>query len=295
MVALVTREVMQQLRQDRAAAPPPTTGLSHARGRPCGSTSRAVPSSPGWVVSRSHRQYRYRCHNFPAPGGGHQWVTDVHISTDALHCTGCHPVRPRQRHKGMIWADECVNIYELTNPLQFQPQQVSFASGSQIVSPMPQPSKGRQICTIEQWTSAFLVFEAIYTQRFSNFAPDMFIYSDIVRDIAVTGPLLAWRQYDEQFRQFRQFRQSDPVTFPWDQPRTSSLKSCTPSKSRGFLVVLQPLLSIAFLPATLSDRISFGLPAGRQMQSVPVRVQAYLLQMPAAPSFQFVPQIPPSP
>ena len=78
------------------------------------------------------------------------------------------------RIEGKIWADEYVNIYELTNPLQPQPQQLSVASGSQIFTLMPQPSMGRQISTIDQWMFAFLVFWANYSQCFPNSAPGMF-------------------------------------------------------------------------------------------------------------------------
>ena len=99
---------------------------------------------------------------------------------------------------------------------------------------------GRQISTIDQWTSALLGFWAIYSQRFPNSAPGMFKYCDIVRDIAVTGPLFAWCQYDKQFRQFQLL---DPVSFPWDQlKRDLFFKVMYAKQVQGILVVLQPLL-----------------------------------------------------
>ena len=51
---------------------------------------------------------------------------------------------------------------------------MSIGSSHQVISVMPQPGKGRQISTIDQWTSAFLVFGAVYipsdspTQRFPH-------------------------------------------------------------------------------------------------------------------------------
>ena len=51
---------------------------------------------------------------------------------------------------------------------------------------MPQRN-GRQISTIDQWTSAFLVFGAVYTQRFPEVAPGMFKYCEVVRDIVQTN------------------------------------------------------------------------------------------------------------
>ena len=211
MVALVTREVMQQLRQDRADAPPP----------PDFPVREDVPVAPPVVSSLPHQDQLSADPMDTAVTGALNSLLQGDISASPMstslpmHSTALGATLS-DRIKGKIWADEYVNFHELTDSSQPQPQQVSFASGSQVFTLMPQPSKGKQIATIEQWTSAFLVFGATYTQRFSNSAPGLFKYCDIVRDIAVTGPLFAWRQYDEQFRQFRQ---SDPVSFPWDQPR----------------------------------------------------------------------------
>ena len=108
---------------------------------------------------------------------------------------------------------------------------------------MPQPGKRMQISTIDQWTSAFLVFGAVYTQRFPQSAPGMFKYCEVVRDIAQTGPMFAWRQYDEQFRNFRH---SDPESFPWDQPRWDLFFKC--------LYVKQVQGGSGRAPATLSHK-----------------------------------------
>ena len=168
---------------------------------------------------------------------------DVHIPTDGLHCTGCHPVPlhwvpPCPTALGatlshctgchpvpLHWVPPCPTALKarsgLTNMWTFRnwPILSSPCPNNCLLprapkySPMPQPSKGRRISTTDQWTSAFLLFGAIYTQRFPNAAPGMFKYCDIVCDIAVTGPLFAWCQCDKQFRQL------DPVRFSWDQPR----------------------------------------------------------------------------
>ena len=60
--------------------------------------------------------------------------------------------------KGKIWANEYVDFYDLIHNVQ--PQQLSVSTGSshQVISMMTQPGKERQISTIDQWTSAFLVF-----------------------------------------------------------------------------------------------------------------------------------------
>ena len=79
-----------------------------------------------------------------------------------------------ERIKEKIWTNEYVDFYDLVHNVQ--PQQLSMSTGSshQVISVMPQPDKGKHISTIDQWTSAFLVFGAVYTQRFSHSAHGMF-------------------------------------------------------------------------------------------------------------------------
>ena len=130
--------------------------------------------------------------------------------------------------KGKIWANEFIDFLDLTHPVQQQPHQISVQSGEshQLVSIMPQ-TRVRQISSIDQWTSDFLVFGAVYTQRFPHSPPGLFKYAEIVRDIALTGPPFAWRLYDCQFRTLRQ---SDPVNFPWEQPRWDLFFRCMYAK-----------------------------------------------------------------
>ena len=89
------------------------------------------------------------------------------------------------RIRSKIWANEYVDFFELINKVQ--PQQMTMSTGysHQIISVMP------QISTIDQWTSAFLVSGAVYTQRFPEVAPGMFNYCEVVRDIVQTGPPFA--------------------------------------------------------------------------------------------------------
>ena len=128
----------------------------------------------------------------------------------------------------------------MTHVHHFQPQQMAVSSGDshQVFSLLPQ-ARGRQISTIDQWTSAFLVFGAIYAQRFPEAAPGLFKYCEVVRDIAATGPPLAWRQYDARFRSLWQFNLPD---FPWEQPRWDLFFKCMYTKDvQGGQLVL-PIL-----------------------------------------------------
>ena len=152
--------------------------------------------------------------------------------------------------KNKIWANEFVDFSDLTHPVQQRPQQLSVQSGEthQVIFIMPQ-SRGRQISSIDQWTSALLVFGAVYTQRFPQSAPGIFKYAEIVRDIALTGPPFAWRQYDTHFRTLRQ---TDPISFPWAQPKWDLFFRYMYAKPiQGGLVVLPPRFSTK-LPAVPS-------------------------------------------
>ena len=117
--------------------------------------------------------------------------------------------------------NEYVDFFELINKVPPQQMTVSTGYSHQIISVMRQ-SIEKQISTIDQWTSAFLVFGAVYTQRFPEVAPGMFKYCEFVLDIAQTGPPFAWRQYE----QFNSFRQSNPTNFPWDQHRWDFFFRC---------------------------------------------------------------------
>ena len=68
----------------------------------------------------------------------------------------------------------------------------------------------KRIATIDQWTSAFQIFVAIYTVRFPETAPALMKYSATVRDLAAKNA--HWRYYDENFRYLRQ-----KSLFPWGE------------------------------------------------------------------------------
>ena len=68
----------------------------------------------------------------------------------------------------------------------------------------------KRITSIDQWTTAFQVFVAVYTIRFPDSAPGLMEYSATVRDLAAKNA--HWRYYDENFRYLRQ-----KTLFPWDE------------------------------------------------------------------------------
>ena len=86
------------------------------------------------------------------------------------------------------------------------------------------PSKqSRKITSIESWTTTFLKFVAIYTSKYVHETPQLMKYGEIVRDLAIRRPGLAWSYYDCQFRQFRESH-----TIPWDRLHTEFwVMACT--------------------------------------------------------------------
>ena len=78
------------------------------------------------------------------------------------------------------------------------------------------PTKRQKtIATIESWTSAFIRFTSVYTEKFPTEAPALMKYAEIVRDLAARSKGLAWSYYDTQFRLLR-----EQQAFPWDRLHT---------------------------------------------------------------------------
>jgi hypothetical protein len=84
-------------------------------------------------------------------------------------------------------------------------------------------TKVRRIFNIEQWTSAFIRFVAVYSTKFPLDTPQLMKYMEIVRDIANRRPGLAFLYYDTHFRTLR-----ETVSIPWDRLHSEFwLMACT--------------------------------------------------------------------
>jgi len=57
-----------------------------------------------------------------------------------------------------------------------------------------------RITSIEQWTSAFLVFSSIYLMQHADRARQLLKYADTIRSAAFRRVGFGWRDYDVQFR-----------------------------------------------------------------------------------------------
>lgn len=105
--------------------------------------------------------------------------------------------------------------------------------------------------SINQWTSAFLIFGSIHMQKTPSDAPHLFKYMYMIRDMCFTAKNDAWRYYDEEFRKLRQ---SSPL--PWQEPLSELMMRANlqPTKSRQ---TNQPFLAKKQNPNYPNNRIKF--------------------------------------
>ena len=111
-----------------------------------------------------------------------------------------------------IWNGEYIDFGALFRPARSgfvnnTPQDCVLLIGS-TESPTWQicpPTQHTRITSIEQWTSAFLVFASIYLVRHPDQARQLLSYANTVRSAAFRRAGCGWRDYDIQFR-FRQAR-----------------------------------------------------------------------------------------
>ncbi|XP_062601565.1 uncharacterized protein LOC134263260 [Saccostrea cucullata] len=68
------------------------------------------------------------------------------------------------------------------------------------------------IKSIDQWTTAFLKFLAIYSEKFPNLVPAVIKHGEIVRELASRRTGLAWLSYDRQVR-----KDIESMSIPWGQ------------------------------------------------------------------------------
>ena len=98
-----------------------------------------------------------------------------------------------------------VNSSNIANNFSFQ-----VTSGSQL-SLIPNQNT-KKIYNIETWTTAFLWYIAVYTEKFPLETPQLIKYTEIVRDLAKRSSGQSWFFYDQQFRTLRE---NQPI--PWDR------------------------------------------------------------------------------
>ena len=114
--------------------------------------------------------------------------------------------------KRQIWANKYIDFALLLPSYSVQPKQQKFTPQLAIDSTfnLITQSHTHKITYIAQWTSAFLRFVAVYTEKFQQEAPQLMKYGEFIRDLAYRRPGLAWYNYNMQFRQLR-----ESVAYSW--------------------------------------------------------------------------------
>ncbi len=104
--------------------------------------------------------------------------------------------------KSKIHKGEFVNLGPLLLPPGTTPPSLSLAIVKQGDNRVlgPQETKPPALESIEEWTSAFMVYMSVYLEVHSTRAIEMLKYMDTIRSAAHQSGGMGWRTYDEQFR-----------------------------------------------------------------------------------------------
>lgn len=122
--------------------------------------------------------------------------------------------RVSEKIQAKIWANEYVELSSLCVSIPSDPKYNftvnTSAKSNQPVFSLEPVQNSKRLNSIDQWTSAFQIFVAVYTVRFPDMAPALMKYSATVFDLAAKNA--HWKYYDENFRFLRQ-----KSLFPWDE------------------------------------------------------------------------------
>ncbi|XP_062591614.1 uncharacterized protein LOC134253121 [Saccostrea cucullata] len=128
------------------------------------------------------------------------------------------------RIKNKIWNDQFIDLKCLLP--NFKDENISIQIENNAIQLNPQSTK-QSVMSLHQWTSAFLIFMSIYTEKSPQEHANLLKYCFTVREIGSSNGDGAWRYYDENFRKLRQ---SNKV--PWQLPITEYMvKACTLTRS----------------------------------------------------------------
>lgn len=116
------------------------------------------------------------------------------------------------RVKNKIWNDQFIDLKCLLP--NFKQEDLSIKIENNSIQFNSQPFK-QSIMSLHQWTSAFLIFMSIYTEKLPQESVNLLKYCFTVREIGSSNGDNAWRYYDENFRKLRQSHK-----VPWQVPIT---------------------------------------------------------------------------
>ena len=86
-------------------------------------------------------------------------------------------------------------------------------SQNQLTVQNTQLSKSKDQLTFSEWQSAFHIYMAVFIENFSDQAPHMLKYMEMIKGIRQSKGDEAWKFYDDQFRRLRKLHMP-----PWQKP-----------------------------------------------------------------------------
>ena len=113
--------------------------------------------------------------------------------------------------RSKIWSSEYINLASLLDINHDEDISVTLKkSGGKPTISLSNSSR-REINSIEQWTKAFLVYAAVYSEKHGQEAPGLFKYISVIREMARQKK--QWVFYDKQFRRLR----ANTPTMAWSE------------------------------------------------------------------------------
>ena len=118
----------------------------------------------------------------------------------------------KQELKQKIWLDNFIDLGELITKNQMAEDSIELVKDAEGSLSFNQVKAKKSSLSIEQWSSAFLVFISIYVRKEPAAIQGLLAYAQLIRkaardNIGSTG----WRDYDEEFRRKKA---ADPSR-PW--------------------------------------------------------------------------------
>ncbi|KAJ8319669.1 hypothetical protein KUTeg_002778 [Tegillarca granosa] len=152
-----------------------------------------------------------------------------------------------QKIKQKIWDDEYLDFHCLLSSYSEDPLSIDISPG--IIN-VKQNSKYRHPLSINQWTTCFLTFMAIYIKKHLVEAPHLLKYALTVRELHQNFGDTAWRSYDEHFRKLRQSHRVPWQRYIHDLVKPSNLyqKGYSPSSIAGHMSAISYVHKLLDIP-----------------------------------------------
>ena len=185
-----------------SAPPPAATGLE---------VSALPPSFIGQIATEVSSAEQASLQAFLSLGIQQHGPSTV-VSTSGINLPNA---RLDPKIEAKIWSNGYFDFEELIYSAPKDSQyniRIASANGSSTPTLcLERTNKAKSISSIEVWTSAFQVFEGVYTaSKYPLDSPALMKYSEVVRDLVARG--CDWRYYNTNFCYLHQ---QNPTSMPW--------------------------------------------------------------------------------